>query len=107
MTIHSFPRAATPTQMLGRFLKMKDCQEITGLSENSVRAAMRQEHDPFPQPISDAIGNGGTTTRWIEAEVVMWQARRIDAARGPGAAQSIIRELQELTSPAPEQQIPH
>lgn len=95
----------TPTasiNCLGRLLDWQQVCTLTGLSKTTLERCQRHEDAPFPQPVRGVVSAKGYAARFVEAEVMLWIAQKIDADRGPGAANQIIKQVRELLGPQKE-----
>lgn len=69
------------TKQLQRFLRRKEVEVATGLPRSTIYERMAS--GKFPRPV---FPDGRRSARWIEAEIIAWQARQDVTRNSKGSA---------------------
>ncbi len=73
MSINAYPFNGLDAQTsLGRIVRLPEVRKLTGLSRSGLYRRMKE--DAFPR----AIGLGGRSVGWLEAEIADWINQRIE-----------------------------
>jgi prophage regulatory protein len=70
-----------PAKTLQKFMTRKDVEAVTRLPRSTIYERMAAGR--FPRPV---FPDGARSARWVEAEIIDWQAKQIAARDGKSKA---------------------
>jgi prophage regulatory protein len=74
---------AMASKKLQRMLRRKEVEAITGLPRSTIY--QRMADGKFPKPV---FPDGARSARWLEPEIIDWQAKQIALRDGKGKRRS-------------------
>jgi prophage regulatory protein len=72
MSLDAHPIQFAASPLPGRIVRLQEVRKLTGLSRSGLYRRMKE--DAFPR----AIGLGGRSVGWLEAEIAAWINQRVE-----------------------------